>query len=439
MTKIHLRQDLGSSPKQGATAQACATPARLATFTILFGLLLTSAGYGLLLPILSALLVNLHPIGGENISLHMGLVTAAYAAGALVSAPAWGRLADRSRHTRFIAFSLLAGGTTLVLTITASSLTQLYLWRFLAGAAAGAVSPAVQSWFSTWSEDAEWRSNYTVWSAIASNSGFLIGPLMGGLLAAAPPALFGNVIAVTEVPLALNGTLLVLAALATASIAPAPLLVPARSAWRARTPIFRKIAPLLVNVLFAAIAVGAFEVGLSIRAVNQAYVPVETGLLLAECTIFMSAAQALLLLRSIRNLPFAPLLAVSWMSLFLGLVGTGLTTTYLGHAVSTALFGLGGGLLPPLAARLIADRSQGQIGFAAGMQTTASHGGQFVGGVGAGLIAAWLLPKWTFLAASVPAILLFAAAIFFSYGELGAEGRTGPKQNIHHAKRRRSQ
>jgi MFS family permease len=296
MTKINLQQDISSALKQGATAQACATPARLATFTILAGLLLTSAGYGLLLPVLSALLVKLHPTDGENTSLHVGLVTAVYAAGAFLSAPAWGRLADRSHHTQFIAISLLAGGVTLLMTTTASNLMALYLWRFLAGAAAGAVSPAVQSWFSAWSEDAEWRSNYTIWSTIASNSGFLIGPLLGGLLATAPPTIFGNVLAVTEIPLALNGTLLIMAALATAWIAPAPMLATACSARKAPRPQFREIAPLLTNVLVTAIAVGAFEVGLSIRAADQGSMPVETGLLLAECTIFMSAAQALLLL-----------------------------------------------------------------------------------------------------------------------------------------------
>jgi MFS family permease len=241
---------------------------------------------------------------------------------------------------------------------------------------------------------------------------------MGGLLAATPASLFGGRLDPHEIPLAINGFLLVLAAIAATFLVSAPETTKSAEPLAPSPHLLRDIAPLLTNIVVAAIVVGAFEVGLSIKASNSGAQPMETGLLLAECTIFMSAAQVLLLLRFIKRLPVALLLASSWMCLFLGLLGTGLTASYLGHAVSTALFGLGGGFLPPLAARLIADRAEGQIGLAAGMQSAASQTGQLLGGAGAGMIATWFLSNWIFLGASALAILLFAFALLHPYRSL---------------------
>ena len=376
-------------------------PPLTAIGALLLGSFLTSLGYGILLPVMPEIVAGLHTAATqETIALHTGFVTAIYAAAAFLSAPLWGRLSDRVTNSQLVAAALAVTGIATIIGTFAPSLSWLYFWRFAAGAGAGAVGPATQAWFSRWArDDKAWTSKRVVWSAIAQNSGFLLGPFAAGL--AASRAYGGSA---GQVPLFVTGGLLLLsAAIATVFVGQAP----PKGGPGSILPVTRlanQISPMLCGLLVTATAVGAFEVALTLKIGPNRMQPLEIGFLLAECTILMSAAQILLVIPRVRDLPANAMIPAALIALAAGLFGAATWTGIAAHAVSTGLFALGGGLLPPLLSREIASADGGASGSANGLQSAATQAGQMLGGILAGVIAAVLQTAWIFGIAAVPVV-----------------------------------
>lgn len=368
-------------------------PPHIAICALLLGSFLTSMGYGVLFPVMPGIVAGLHTAASpQTIALHTGFVTAIYAGAAFLAAPLWGRLSDRVTNSTLIAVALAVTGIATMLGTSASSLGWLYFWRFAAGAGAGAVGPATQAWFSRWAKnDKAWTSKRVVWSAIAQNSGFLLGPFAGGLTASL--AYNGGA---DQVPLFVTGGLLLLsAAITMACVGKAPATEGSAQTLPVRRLAYQ-ISPMLTGLLITATAVGAFEVALTLKIGSGRMQPLEAGLLLAECTLFMSAAQILLVVPRVRDLPAKAMIPAALIALAAGLFGAAIGTGTAAHVVSTAMFALGGGLLPPLLSRQIAAADGGASGSASGLQSAASQAGQTLGGILAGVVAAVLQTAWIF-------------------------------------------
>lgn len=384
-------------------------PPLIAIVALLISTFLTSMGYGILLPVTPGIVAGLHTAASpQSTALHTGLVTAVYAGAAFLAAPLWGRFSDRMTSSTLIAVALAVTGIATMLGTTASSLAWLYFWRFAAGAGAGAVLPATQAWFSRWAKgDKVWTSKRVVWSAIAQNSGFLIGPFVGGFAASLA---YGS--GAGQVPFFVTGVLLLLsAATVIACVGGAP---PAASS-ALTVPVRRlayQISPMLTGLLITATAVAAFEVALTLKISSGRMQPLEAGLLLAECTLFMSAAQITLVIPRVRDLPAKTMVPTALIALAAGLIGAAAGTGTASHVVSTALFALGGGLLPPLLSRQIADADGGASGSASGLQSAATQAGQTLGSILAGTIAAVLATAWIFSIAALPVVGLAAITIW---------------------------
>ena len=158
---------------------------------------------------------------------------------------------------------------------------------------------------------------------------------------------------------------------------------------------------MLATLLVTALSIGAFEVALSFMTVSELVSPFEIGVLFAQCTLFMIAAQSMLFLRRFRDRPMKPFIIPTLVTLALGLALMTAVSGIIGHAISTGLVAIGGGLLPPVLAREIALNDGGASGSATGFQSAASHAGQTGGAVFASSIAALSDPDWVFVAVAI--------------------------------------
>lgn len=399
-------------------------PPRLALASLLFSTFAIALGYGLLLPVLPGLVARLASGASQSeIIWHTGLVTAAYAGAALVIAPIMGRIADRLSNSWMIVLSLVLTGTATVAGAFVTSLSALYLWRFVAGMGAGAIGPATQAWLGRWAPDDDtWRTRRVVWIGLASTAGLFIGPFVGGLAATIGLGFSAAPDLGQQLPFLTVGTFLLASAIVVAiAVRKAP---PHRQLELAVTSLLQRISLLLVPVGITALAIGAFEVALAFMGDGQRMSPFEIGLLFAQCTLFMFAAQTVLIMPRFRDRSLRPLIVPALLILAAGLTTMAFASGTALHIVSTGLVAIGGGLLPPVLAREISAIDGGATGAANGIQSAAGQAGATAGAVFASLIAAITEPRWTFIAA---AIAVLATGVFlFHVGRQRNWQRTAP-------------
>jgi MFS family permease len=385
-------------------------PPPLALASLLLATFLVSLGYGVLLPVLPALVATLDPTAAPNdIVWHTGLVTAAYAGASLLAAPLWGRLADRSQKPYLMALSLALVGLATIAGSYAASLSTLYLWRAGAGIGAGMIGPATQAWLGRWSADGAWRTRRVVWISLASIAGLFVGPVAGGLTSAAGFRMVSLGDLGLRLPFIATGTLLLLSSLLVALMV--PLAPAAREPDSSLGGLIWRIAPFLPPVGAVALSVGAFEVALAFMADGKRMALIEIALLFAQCTAFMFAAQSLLIVPRFRDHSLRPLIVPALGLLAVGLTATAFASGFVWHVLSTGLVAIGGGLLPPVLARDISVLDGGATGLANGIQSAA---GQTAGAILASLIAVIAEPRGIFLAAAAAAVATGVFAVRFA-------------------------
>ncbi|MBI2717653.1 MAG: MFS transporter [Rhizobiales bacterium] len=376
-------------------------PRRSAIASLLIANFLVSLGYGVLLPVLPGIVAQLDTGASRSDAIwHTGLVTAAYTGTALVIALFWGRLSDRLFNSTMIVLPLLLTGAATIAGIFATSLWSLYFWRIVAGAGAGAIGPASQAWTSRWAaSDAAWQTRRVVSIGIAANTGLFFGPFLGGLATTTGSWLKTSPGLALQLPALAAGTLLI----ATAAVV--AMVVRQAPARRQREVVvirlLRQIAPMLVTLAVTALAIGAFEVALVFMPNGQPMSPFEIGVLFAQCTLIMSAAQSVFFLPRFRDGHLRSFVVPALAMLAAGLTASVFAGGIVGHVVSTSLVAIGGGLLPPVLIREISAIDGGASGSANGFQSAASLAGQTAGAILAGSIAAMIGPRWTFVAAAI--------------------------------------
>jgi MFS transporter, DHA1 family, multidrug resistance protein len=293
-------------------------PPRSATASLLIANFLVALGYGVLLPVLPGIVAGLDTSASQSATVwHTGLVTAAYAGAALIIAPIWGRMSDRLSNSTMIVLSLLLTGIATIAGAFATSLLSLYVWRFVAGAGAGAIGPATQAWLGRWAAgDASWQTRRVVSMGLASNAGLFVGPFLGGLTATVGLGFKSNPELNLQLPFLLVGTLLIAIAVVVVIVV---RHTPARQMQDVVvTRVLRRIAPILVPLSITALAVGAFEVALTFMTKDERMSPFEIGLFFAQCTLFMIAAQSVLILPRFRDRSMKPLIVPALVTLAVG-------------------------------------------------------------------------------------------------------------------------
>jgi MFS family permease len=377
-----------------------------ATAALLLAVFAVSVAYGVALPVLPFLLERVLGTGATAIAWHTGLLTGAYTLALFFFAPAWGRLSDRWERRPVILVGLIGFGASLALFAFVENLVPLYLGRFLSGAFAAGVVPVALALIGDRAPSEDWRARRFAWINIVGVGGFLVGPTLGGAIAWLANR---GLLVSTAVPLS---ALPFLASAVAAFIAAAAVhvCIPARSgrdkpatgggsADPKLAPVIRRL--LLIAAVVAA-AVGAFEVGLAIRAKELLGMSAaQIGLMFTECSLVMVAAQAIVFS------PLVPAEMTRWLVipalLVLGfaLVAVPWATDTLSIFVVVGAVAASAGILSPIVmfwASFMAGELQGAE---LGRQTAAASLGQAVGSALGGLLfGLGDLPDLAFLVAA---------------------------------------
>jgi DHA1 family tetracycline resistance protein-like MFS transporter len=158
--------------------------ARAITF-IFVTLLIDTIGFGLIMPVLPSLIMQLTGGSLDQAAEYGGWLGFVFAAVQFFCAPLLGSLSDRFGRRPVLLFSLLALGLDYILMGFAPRIEWLFVGRFIAGVAGASFGPAY-AYIADISPPERRAQNFGLVGA-AFGVGFIAGPAIGGLLGSFGP------------------------------------------------------------------------------------------------------------------------------------------------------------------------------------------------------------------------------------------------------------
>ena len=157
------------------------TPAGKGAVLFIFAtVLVDTIGFGIILPVLPALIMELTGEGFSRASIYGGWLWFIYAVMQFFCAPVLGNLSDRFGRRPVILFALLALGLDYLIMGLAPTIGWLFAGRTVAGMAGASFTPAY-AYLADVSPPERRTQNFGLVGA-AFGVGFIVGPAMGGLL-----------------------------------------------------------------------------------------------------------------------------------------------------------------------------------------------------------------------------------------------------------------
>ncbi len=158
---------------------------RNAIVFVMITVLLDVITFGLIAPVLPALLVELTGDPVNRVAIYGGWLAFIYAIMQFLCAPLLGGLSDRFGRRPVLLFSVASLGVDYLIMGFAPTLGWLFLGRFLSGMAGASITPAY-AFVADVSPPAKRAQNFGMISA-SFGIGFIIGPALGGLLGGLGP------------------------------------------------------------------------------------------------------------------------------------------------------------------------------------------------------------------------------------------------------------
>ncbi|MEZ5490929.1 MAG: TCR/Tet family MFS transporter [Gammaproteobacteria bacterium] len=149
------------------------------TFIILV-VLIDAIGFGIILPVMPSLIIGLTGVTLSEASRLGGWLLFTYAAMQFFFAPVMGNLSDRFGRRPVLLFALLALGLDYLLMAFAPTIGWLFLGRLIAGITGSTFSIAYA--YVTDTTDVEKRAQAFGLVGAAFGGGFILGPVIGGLM-----------------------------------------------------------------------------------------------------------------------------------------------------------------------------------------------------------------------------------------------------------------
>lgn len=156
------------------------TAKKAAVGFIFITLLIDITGWGIILPVVPKLVAELIHSDITEAATYGGWLGFAYAFTQFICAPLVGNLSDRYGRRPILLISLLGFGLDYLLLALAPSIGWLFVGRILAGLTGASISTA-SSYIADVSTDETRTKNFGLIGA-AFGLGFIIGPVMGGVL-----------------------------------------------------------------------------------------------------------------------------------------------------------------------------------------------------------------------------------------------------------------
>lgn len=158
---------------------------RRAFFFVFTTVLIDSIGYGIILPVLPGLIMQLAGVTIDRAATLGGWLSFAYALMQFLCAPVLGNLSDRFGRRPVLLFALFALGCDYLVMGFAPVLGWLFIGRVIAGIAGASFTPAY-AYVADITEPARRAQSFGLMGA-AFGIGFVVGPAIGGLLGSFGP------------------------------------------------------------------------------------------------------------------------------------------------------------------------------------------------------------------------------------------------------------
>lgn len=155
-------------------------PRKAALIFIFITVLLDVIGLGIIIPVIPALIMELSGEGLSAAALYGGALTFVYAITQFLFAPVIGALSDRFGRRPVILISLFGFGIDYILVGFAPTIFWLFIARFASGITGASVTTA-SAYIADISTPEKRAQNFGLIGA-AFGLGFIIGPVIGGLL-----------------------------------------------------------------------------------------------------------------------------------------------------------------------------------------------------------------------------------------------------------------
>lgn len=147
---------------------------------VLLTVMINSIGFGIMIPVLPDLLKEISGLGNSKAVIHGGYLTLAFAVMQFIFMPIIGALSDRFGRRPIMLASLFGLSIDFFIMGFAPTLAFLYLGRLIAGAT-GATFSTANAYIADISPPETRAQNFGLVGAIFG-VGFMVGPVIGGLL-----------------------------------------------------------------------------------------------------------------------------------------------------------------------------------------------------------------------------------------------------------------
>ena len=316
-------------------------------------------GFGIVLPILPSYATNFGAQGLET-----GLLISVYSLVQLVMAPLWGRLSDRVGRRPILILGLLGSAAAYVVFARADSLAVLFLSRIIGGIG-GSTIPVAQAYIADVTPARARAGNMGLIGA-AFGLGFVIGPLLGGVLSGFSPG-SPAVPGYTAAALCLVNAVAAILWLPESRDpeATAPSRFDLRAAL-ARVAASRQIRLTLATYLCVTMAFATLQPTLTLLADDRfAMGPREAGYLFGLLGVVSAIVQGGIVRRVVRRTGELALLRASAVPFAAGLALIGLSAQTPALLAGLVLVGIGyGGTVPSLLgllSRAVEPERQGAV------------------------------------------------------------------------------
>jgi len=147
--------------------------------------LVDSIGFGIILPVLPRLIMQLTGVGIDRAARYGGWLSFVYALMQFFCAPVLGNLSDRFGRRPVLLYAVLSLGVDYLIMGFAPTIGWLFLGRTIAGVAGASFTPAY-AYVADVTPPERRAQNFGLMSA-AFGIGFILGPAVGGLLGSLGP------------------------------------------------------------------------------------------------------------------------------------------------------------------------------------------------------------------------------------------------------------
>ena len=169
-----------SAPAPADPAPPAATPRVPRVGFVLATLALDALGFGLVVPVVPGLVVQLSHLPPGAASIWVGALLSAFSLMQFLFSPLLGALSDRFGRRPVLLLSVAGTGANYLLMAWAPSLAWLFAGRMIAGATAASASAAT-AFIADVTPPAQRAQRFGLVGA-TFGAGFVLGPALGGLL-----------------------------------------------------------------------------------------------------------------------------------------------------------------------------------------------------------------------------------------------------------------